>query len=741
MTVRETHVRAVFRPLLHRALAAGIAGAVSAAAPVAVGDQPLDFTRDARPILEQHCLRCHGGIKQAGGVSLVERSGALAEGDSGVSAIVPGHPEQSELIRRIESDDDSERMPAGEDPLSAEDRRILHSWIAEGAVWPTHWSLQPIGQPQPPTVQNVRWPRSPIDRFVLAPLEAAGVDPAPEADSSVLVRRLYLDLLGLPPAPEEAAALSADLSDEAYERLVDNLLASPHFGERWGRHWLDLARYADTDGYEVDGPRPNAWHWRDWVIQAINHDTPLDQFTEEQLAGDLLPGATPEQHLATAFHRQTLTNKEGGVDEEEYRVEAVIDRVSTTSTVWLGLTLACAQCHDHPFDPFSQREFFQLYAFFNNADERQFLLPSADGSEVWLDVMAQRSEPRETRVFRRGDFRQQILNQTVNPGGFAALPALVPRDANAPADRLDLARWIVAPENPLPARVVANRIWMRLFGSGLVRTPDDFGSTGEAATHPDLADWLARELLHGGWSRKRLIREIVTSATYRQSSAHRLEVAEIDPDNRLLHRQNRLRVEGEVVRDLHLAAAGLLTRKIGGPSVYPPFPQDLTKIDFRSDQQWPTSTGEDRYRRGMYTFFKRTLPHPNLTTFDCPQAEATLVQRNISNTPLQALATLNNEVFLEAAQATAQRILTHSDDDTRIRFAVQVSLARWPTPQEQVSLLELLDRNRSWFAQHRDDARRLAGDAVPGGIDAVEAAAFTATASVLLNLDEFITRE
>lgn len=734
-------MRSNLRPSWRSSIATVIASVACAAAPTAVANSPLDFSRDVHPILEQHCLRCHGGIKQAGGLSLVERAGAMAEGGSGQPAVLPGDPQRSELYRRIVSEDEDERMPVGGPPLSSEEIRVLRQWIAEGASWPTHWSLQPIRRPTPPAVRDAAWPRNAIDHFVLARLEAAGIAPAPEADADTLVRRLYLDLLGLPPTPLELDALSEDLTDEDYERLVDSLLASPHFGERWGRHWLDLARYADTDGYEVDGPRPNAWYWRDWVIEAINSDLPLDRFTIEQLAGDLLPAASPDQHLATAFHRQTLTNKEGGVDAEEYRVEAVIDRVSTTATVWLGLTLGCAQCHDHPSDPFTQREFFQLFAFFNNADEAQLQTSSADGEEIQLDVMAQRTVPRETWIFRRGDFRQPVRSHPVTSGGFAALPPLMPRAPGALPDRLDLARWIVAPENPLPARVAANRFWMRLFGAGLVRTPDDFGASGEPPTHPELSDWLAHELLSGGWSRKRLIREIVTSATYRQSSVHRADIAAVDPDNRLWHRQNRLRVEGEIVHDLHLAAADLLTRKIGGPSVYPPFPQELTKIDFRSDQVWPTSTGEDRYRRGMYTFFKRTLPHPNLTTFDCPQAEATLVQRNVSNTPLQALATLNNEVFLDAARAAARRILPLGDDEAPVRAAARICLARWPTPQEQSSLLRLADRNRAWFADRRSDAIQFAGERWPEGTDPVEAAALTATVSVLLNLDEFITRE
>ena len=761
---------------------------VTATRELKAGHEAPDFVHEVRPILQARCLSCHAGVRRRGGLSFVQRNDALAPAASGVPSIVPGEPNQSELFRRIISRDPNERMPADGEPLPAGEIETLRRWIEAGAPWPGHWSFTPVRHAERPAVGNEGWVRNPIDRFVLNRLEAAGVEPAAEADRFTLVRRLYLDLLGLPPAPAAAESFLADASPDACERLVDRLLASPHFGERWGRHWLDLARYADTDGYEVDGARPNAWYWRDWVIRAVNEDQPFDEFTIEQLAGDLLDGATPDQHLATALHRQTLTNKEGGADQEEYRVEALIDRVHTTATVWLGLTVACAQCHDHPYDPVRQREFYQLFAFFNNADEAQFRLPTDSDAEyrrqkaehdaalksarelletaaeserarlkrwlrelekmmpndpaVQLDVIAQREEPRTTCVLHRGNFLQPNTDEVVEPGGLAALPPLKTRCCNGPADRLDLARWLVDPANPLTARVTVNRVWQHLFGAGLVRTPDDFGATGEPPTHPELLDWLADEFIRSGWSRKRLIRMIVTSATYRQSSAHRPVLAQIDPQNRLLHRQNRFRVEAEIVRDLHLAASGLLASRIGGPSVFPPFPEGLAQLDFRSDLKWETSTGLDRYRRGMYTFFKRTLPDPNLTTFDCPMAETTTVRRATSNTPLQALATLNNEVFVEAAQAFAGRILDAdcANDEERIALAYRLCVARRPTEREAARLLDVVGAYRAWYTRHPEQAQEAVG-AIAGEFDAIEAAVWMATASIVLNLDEFITRE
>ncbi len=713
---------------------------------------PVDFDRDVRPILAGRCLSCHGGIRRKGGLSLMTAEDAAAPAKSGRRALLPGRPDESELLRRVLDADPERRMPQDGPSLDAEQIRLLRRWISGGAEWPLHWSFRPV-----------RPPEGRIDRLVRARLEAAGLSPSPEADRTTLLRRLSIDLVGLPPSPAEVDAFLADPAPDAYARVVDRLLASPHFGERWGRHWLDLARYADSDGYEVDNPRPHAWHWRDWVIRAVNDDLPFNRFTVEQLAGDLLPDATPDQKLATGFHRQTLTNKESGIDKEEYRVKAVFDRVNTTASVWLGLTLGCATCHAHPHDPFPQRDYYRLFAFFNNADEaelpwgpdaeavrreteererrlaglrEELAQADADGKAALekrikelekeppglrLAVIAERAEPRPTRVFRIGNFMDPVPGAPLPPGTPGALPSFRPRDPARP-DRLDLARWLVDPAHPLTARVAANHVWQHLLGRGLVRTPEDWGSRGGSATHPELLDGLASELVRLGWSRKGLIRTIVLSATYRQASRFDPAGEAVDPENLLLRRQNRFRVEAEIVRDLALAASGLLDRRVGGPSVYPPLPEGLTKIAFRSNLKWPVSQGPDRHRRGMYTFFKRSLPHPNLTVFDCPDASQAAVARAVSNTPLQALTTLNNETFFEAARALAERVRREAaDDDARIALAFRLCVARAPAEAERSRLATLLERSRA-----------LAGS---------EEGAWISVANVLLNLDEFLVRE
>jgi hypothetical protein len=718
-----------------------------------------EFDRDIRPIL-QDCTRCHGGIKRQSGLSFLVREDALAPARSGARAIVPGQPNESELLRRV-SATGRERMPPDGQPLAPTQIEALRQWIAAGAPWDQHWAFAALKRQTPPAVTDAAWPRNAIDRFVLRRLEEQGLRPSPEADRLTLIRRLSLDLLGLLPDVGEVDAFLADTRPDAYERQVDRLLASPHFGERWGRHWLDLARYADSDGYEVDRVRPHAWYWRDWVIRAVNDDLPFDQFTTQQLAGDLLPGAGFAEKLATAFHRQTLTNNEGGIDKEEYRVKAVMDRATTTAAVWLGLTLGCAQCHNHPYDPLSQRQFYGLFALFNNADEVDLPLSKEDEArygweglrtalekrspkrpDVRLAVLTERDPPRLTYVFHRGDFLQPKQDEPIAPGVLAVPPTdlLTPSTRSS---RLDLARWLVAPSNPLTPRVAVNHLWLHLFGQGLVRTPDDFGARGEPPTHPELLDWLAGEFLHQGWSRKQMIRLLVTSATYRQSSRHRPDLAQIDPQNRWLHRQNRYRVEAEIVRDLHLAAGGLLAPRIGGPGVFPPIPKDLEKISFRSQLAWPTSTGPDRYRRGMYTFFKRSLPEPNLVVFDCPDASAPALLRSASNTPLQALTTLNHEVFFEAAQAMARRVLqaTPGTDEERVAFAFRLALARRPTERERGRLLELLQTSRTWYQSQEQEAASAAGANPPHGATTSETAAWVTTVNVLLNLDEFITRE
>jgi hypothetical protein len=963
-------------------------------------------------------LECHGADKAKGGLALTSKKAALKTLESGAVAITPGDPSLSAIIARLETNDKDDVMP----PLkkskrpSANEITKVKDWIKSGAEWSQHWAYAPIAKQATTGEAGVA---TRIDSLVLERLKQHSIQPSPEADKTTLLKRVYYDLLGLPPNEQEADTFLRDETPGAYERLVEHALASPHFGERWGRHWLDQARYADSDGYEKDSARPDAWRYRDWVIQAINEDMPMDQFTVQQLAGDLLERPSPEQVLATAFHRQTLTNREGGVDQEQYRVEAVFDRTETTGSVWLGLTVGCARCHSHKYDQISQHEYYQLFAFFNNADESvakvgvskadleayeknnaehlarlaqhqerhqkvrarlatklpeweketqarlkslegaasrsaallpthakseqkaafaqqpdgstlvtgslaatdsygisvtlpegvvagfklevlpdptlpsggpgrskngNFVLTKFDvraedggesfplhspkatfsqsgfaadsaldsdpqsgwaiagatgkpqsisfqlvhpidanaprnlritleqqhktasqhligrfklsalvgetpeslvpaevkrliavGSEKWTNeqretivdwlsqfdaeadasrrtlerieasgprppvmdarVLSERQRARETRVFHRGEFLSP--GEQVSAGTPGVLPALLPRKPGTP-DRLDLASWLTSAENPITSRVLANQIWMRLFGEGLVRSAGDFGVRGEAPTHPELLDLLACRLRDHGWSRKNLIRQILLSKTYKQSSKTRNDLKDIDPLNRLLARQNRLRVEAEVVRDLHLAAAGLLSKKIGGPSVFPPMPPEIASLSYANNFRWTESKGEDRYRRGMYTFFKRTAPYPDLVTFDCPDANVANMRRSVSNTPLQALTTLNAKTFSEAAQALAKRITAHPEankkaDAEKMDQLFKTCLLRSADPTESKALLALLQTSRETFEKRPQEAEKFAADP--------ELAAWTAVSRIVLNTDEFITRD
>jgi hypothetical protein len=638
-----------------------------------------------------------------------------------------------------------------------------------------HWAFRPPQRYAPTPVRDAAWVRNPIDNFILARLEKEALKPSAEASKLTLIRRLGLDLVGLPPSPQEIDEFLSDSRPDAYERLVDRLLASPHYGERWGRHWLDVARYADSNGYNIDGPR-EIWKYRDWVIQALNRDVPFDRFVIEQMAGDLLPNPAAEQLIATGFHRNTPINLEGGIDFEQYRVEAVVDRVATTGAAFLGLTLGCARCHDHKYDPITQREFYQLYAFFNNIDEMTNGRDRKDAHEPVLELAspeqlarrdairgqlaALRSElkgyekslpaeakktdpgfkerqatiaalakrapkilstlilrelpqPREACIHLAGDFL--LKGAVVNPGVPAVLPPLA--GSHRP-NRLDLARWLTDPGNPLTARVTVNRIWQYYFGKGLVETENDFGMQGSPPSHPELLDWLATEFVQRGWSQKAIHRLIVTSATYRQSSQYRPDAAAVDPHNRWLARQSRMRLEAEIVRDAALAASGLLTQTVGGPSVFPPIPEGALSVT-QIRREWPTSTGPDRYRRGMYTFFWRSAPHPALTVFDAPDATSACTRRNRSNTPLQALILLNDEAFFEFAQAMGVRILKEApaENNDRLAYAFRLALGRPPEPAERQRLARFLDNH----AAERD--------------------VWTSVSRVLLNLDEFMTRE
>lgn len=1000
------------------------------------GQAKVDFTRDIQPIFAANCYQCHSAKKASGQLRLDAKAAALKGGLSG-AVIVAGNSKDSILVHRLLGLNGEARMPMG-GQLKPEQIEIVKRWIDEGAVWPEsesaignpqsaipqHWAFVAPTRAALPQVKNSAWVKSPVDAFILSAIEKRGLTPSAEASKETLIRRLSLDLTGLPPSLKEIDEFLADNSPQAYEKLVDRLLASPHYGERWGRWWLDAARYADTNGFEKDLPR-SIWPYRDWVIKAFNHDMPFDQFTIEQLAGDLLPNPTLDQRIATGFLRNSMLNQEGGVDPEQFRVEGLIDRVDAIGKAFLGLTVNCAQCHNHKFDPIAQKEYFQFYAFLNSDDEPEIEVPDekvtkkrreilSKVAEIEEELMAQKpdlpslmekweqkakenqiewtpltggeifaafgvkfdnledgsfiakgdnstsnnykitirtklknitgfrlefltdpnlprtgpgrapdgsffvsefsveaapkekpdatkkialtnattdfnhqdfpvenvidgnpkthwysdagngrrnqdrqmvfatSEPagfdegtvfhfqlaqksdetikpgnvmpnigrfrisvttaenpqanpvpvrvrqllgiahdkrtkeqrqeifahfrttveefdnanrqiedlmkdwpygattmalaarniqRETRIFRRGDWKRP--GETVTPATPAVLHSF---PANEPRNRLGLAKWIIAKENPLTARVIVNRIWQQYFGAGLVSTPEDFGARCETPAHPELLDWLAAEFIEKGWSIKHIHRLITNSAMYRQSSKITPQLLEADPTNTWLARAPRLRVESETVRDIGLAASGLLSRKIGGPSVYPPIPDGVLSLGYGAQMPWPTSTGADRYRRAMYTFWKRSVPYPSMIVFDQPNGDFSCTRRVRSNTPLQALTSLNDQMFMETAQGLALRVFKEggSSDKDKIQFAFRLCTGRNPNGFETKRLQTLLNEQRKFFSGRTAEAVYVsAADLakLPENIDLHKLAPWAIVARVLLNLDETITRE
>lgn len=986
----------------------------------------IDFNRQVRAILSDRCFHCHGPDEKnrEAGLRLDERSAALEDVGSG-AVIVPGDPDASVLIHRVIELDDDLRMPPAHSKkpsLTAQEVQTLRQWIAEGAHYQPHWAFAPLQRPAAPITKDTAWGKNAIDPFIVGALENVDLAPSPPADRATLLRRVHLDLTGLLPRPSEIADFQNDTRPDAYERVVDALLVSPHYGERWGRHWLDQARYADSNGYSIDSVR-SMWPYRDWVLRAVNDDMPFDQFTIEQLAGDLLPNASKLQRIASGFHRNTLINQEGGTDPEQFRHEAVVDRVNTTGAVWLGLTLGCAQCHTHKYDPITDREYYELFAFFNsgtdrnntgatvsvlpgevlgttdaaavqrqrqqrrkweaellqelsfadsehslyaqtewrefgfsadnaiqtsenrdnsdvalrvagqpkvrllqdgswliegkpaaNADYRltlplqsatlsglrlqvladdrlpqrgpgragngNFVLTSvrllidgeayvpgfavadheqpqypvaaaidtdpktgwainvAPGSQAimnadhqavfvfdpplrirpsaavvlelrhdanpnyqvgrfavqWTDaalpyptmaapkalvealkkspdkrsaaqrkqvlqglrdryprvdfgdeppepattmVMAELPEPRPTYVSVRGDFlRPDEQVGRLRPGVLAAVPPALPDDASG--DRLDLARWLVDAENPLTPRVTVNRVWMKFFGSGLVETEEDFGSQGTLPSHPELLDFLATRFQSEGYSLKRLHRWIVTSATYRQASAFRNDTFEVDPRNRLLSRQNRLRVEAEIIRDAALSASGQLDRRIGGPSVYPPQPDGVYAFT-QTSKSWRADQHGNRFRRSLYTQFFRSAPHPLFTTFDTPDMQTTCTRRNRSNTPLQALTIANDPMFLELADAFGQRILRDTtqtrDFADKLKHAFLLTMGRVPSEQEMAVLADY------WDSVPQGQATSLNSETRNTARPSDNPDAWSRIGRVLMNTDNFITRE
>jgi hypothetical protein len=984
--------------------------------------EKIRFNEHIRPILSNACFQCHGpdDKKRAADLRLDTPEGATRD-LGGYSAIVPGKPEQSTLLERILSHDKDEVMPppkSKKPPVASHEISLLRRWIAEGAEYTGHWAFQPLSNDAPPEVKQTAWVRNDLDRFVLHKLEALGTHPAEEASKSVLLRRVCLDLTGIPPTPEETAAFLADTSPDAYEKTVERLLASPHYGERWGRHWLDQARYADSHGYSVDAQR-DMWPYRDWVIRALNEDMPFDRFTIEQLAGDLLPNPSKSQLIATAFHRNTMINQEGGTNAEQFRNESVVDRVNTTGAVWMGLTVGCAQCHTHKYDPLTHQEFFKLFAFFNsstdvnsvgetldvvpgeilgspkagvtptqyqsatsklakvkreassrqkrwieqlqngavggdwqpiqteslvassgrdfaveedgyvrlsaggksketitirssnppemidalrlrivpepakgklvppNLNELELLadeipvplvlaitpkdspknaakslidgnistawIPEAtaakDGAfEIWLlpaeplktsgravslrlrqesgaplsgkfqiaaatkapllpantsladaatkallnlskgeklspeqtanlaktfanldriqaaaewelerlrrsatpanlMIMKDLAEPRPTLLHLRGDY----LNPDVQLGPLTpdTPKVLPPLEAKSPAPtRLDLARWLVRADNPLTPRVTVNRVWMHYFGTGIVETENDFGTQGSAPSHAELLDWLSGEFIKNGWSYKNLHRCIVTSATYRQSSHNRPDLAEKDPRNLWLARQNRVRLDAEIVRDSALKASGLLNAELGGPPVFPPQPEGVYSFT-QNAKAWTVSRGTDKYRRALYTMFYRSAQHPLTSTFDAPNFSTTCTRRLRSNTPLQALMLANDEAFYEMAQASAQRLWRDvpvsgpASTRARITRAFELFLSRAPAPEEVEKSTQFIDhiQNDSSGATEALSKPEVATAFKVEGVSSQELNAWTALARGLMNTDEFITRE
>jgi len=696
----------------------------------------VEFNRDVRPILAAKCYACHGpdGDKRKADLRLDVRAEAVKE------AIKPGKPEASAFWQRITSHDTDEVMPPPSSPkqLTNAERDMFRRWIAEGAEYQEHWSFVPIRRTAPPAGTSL----NPIDRFIQAELAKHDLQPSPEASPAALIRRLSLDLTGLPPTPAEVTAFVSEwdstssfvIRNASFLSLVERLLASPHFGERWGRHWLDMARYADSNGFLGDAVRPNAWRYRDWVIEAINRDLPFDEFTIEQIAGDLLPNPARDQIAATGFHRNAALNTEAGLDKEEARFQNLADRVNTTGRVWMCLTVGCAQCHTHKYDPITIRDYYGFYAFFNNTADRDEPTSKAPAlAEVTKDR-------RQTYVHMAGDYTRR--GPDVVPASLSALPPMK-SPAQTEATRLDLARWLVSPKHPLTSRVAANQVWSTLFGTGLVRTLDDFGATGDPPSHPELLNWLASEFMRSGWSRKQLIRSIVMSAAYRQSSAHRDDLNEIDPLNRLLARQSRLRLDAEILRDSALTVSGLLTRTLGGPSIMPPLPGDI--FDVGRSVKWEVSQGHERYRRGLYILTMRSILYPMLTTFDAPDATDACVRRDRSNTPLQALTMMNDPVFVEAAQALALRVIRRAPPDTtkRLQHLFNLTLSRQPRADELQRLRTFYNEQKVRIRSGGQDALKTLGiieSSVPV-TKTVEAAALVAMARVLMNLDEFINRE
>ncbi len=729
----------------------------------------LEFNRDIRPILADKCFACHGfdAAKRQAGLRLDQAEQATRPLNGGKAAIVPGSVKDSTVWQRIQCDSPDERMPPPDShkSLTTAEKQKIARWIEEGAKYQGHWSFEPIRLPAPPLDEQ----SNSIDAWIVARLKAEGVQPSAPADRETLLRRVTFDLTGLPPTLEEIDAFLDDTAPNAYEKQVDRLLGSSAYGERMATMWLDVARYGDTSGYLHDVLR-TGWPWRDWVIQAFQQDMPFDQFVVEQIAGDELENSSPSQTLATAFCRNHLITTEGGTLAAEFLNEYAADRVQTFATAFLGLSFNCCRCHDHKFDPLTQEDFYSLQAYFNSIGEKHAendpspayaplieiaspLLPAGD--KVKVMVMQEAPTPTKTFVLTRGQYDQP---DTKRPVDRRPPRVLLADNTIALPNRLALARWLTADDNPLLARVTVNRLWQRFLGKGIVNSLDDFGAQGEYPSHPELLDYLAvhvrRSEQFGGthqWSVKHIVREIVTSNTYRQSSRIRHDVRAKDPDNRWLAYFPRQRLTGEELRDAALAASGLLSKSLGGPPVYPYQPEGLWEEranEASNTRTYVRSEGDALYRRSIYTFWKRTCPPPLMAVFDAPDRTTCTVRRNATNTPLQALATLNDEQFLECAKMLAVRTLKEGRQSltTEERLARMCRRVRGKRPsQEELDLLrQTLEASRASYQDRMNDAKALLTQGVapvPDDLDVRDVAAWMLVANALLNLDQTLVRE
>ena len=733
----------------------------------------VSYNFDIRPILSDKCLACHGpdANKRKAGLrlDLAESAYAALKENPTAHAIVAGRPELSMAYLRISSTDTSQLMPPPASNLKLNQREIelIRKWIQQGARYEKHWAFTPPEKSALPSISDKKWPRNEIDYFILAKQEQKGFHPNAEADRERLLKRVCLDLTGLPPTLKMMDAFLADTRPDAYERIVDELMKSPAYGEKMALQWLDLARYADSHGYQDDGYRTQ-WPWRDWVIHAFNQNMPYNAFVTWQLAGDLLPNATKEQLLATGFNRNHKITEEGGVIPEEYRVSYVMDRNDLFGKGLLGVTLECARCHDHKYDPFTQKDYYQMYAFFNNVKEvgiesviggpetyakkplmeitdedvRKELpfINKADTNKLIVSIMGDLDTVRRTHILKRGVY--DAPGDSVGPGTPAAI---LPYDNSYPKNRLGLAQWLFNDKNPLTARVYVNDLWQEFFGRGIVRTAGDFGMQGELPSHPALLDWLAVDFRQHGWDVKRLVRQLVTSATYRQSAVVDKDKLAADPDNILLARGPRYRIHAEFVRDLVLSSSGLLNPTIGGPSVKPYQPAGLWEGASSGRgllSQYNQDHGPALYRRGMYTLIKRTVPPASMAIFDASNRDICEVRRLRTNTPLQALVMLNDPTVLEASRVLAARLLKEGTDATaKITEAFRLIVCRKPTEKELKILTGYLDEESKRMDEATAKKVLAVGESpIPQDLDQKKLAALMRVVSTIYNLEESISK-